>query len=202
MKVCAEVEAYTLAELSDAARKKAVDHMRYRLEEDGWVAEMVSEALVDAFTHLATGEGIGFDSPKYLKDNYGIAIYWEVYSQGYGAWIDGTLRRSQCPALAWPEGVERVKVDYGHYYGMEFEVYDEFGEYATDEAEEAAKKMVRDLCGKLYKAAEEAYDEHTSAEYVIEHYEINDYPARRFRADGSTVPREFWTDDEDKEAAV
>lgn len=200
MKVQAEMEVYTLAELSDSAREKALDGMRLWMGDTGWITEDVSESVASCFQVLATGDSEGRVSSKWLREKYGVFIYWSVYDRGEGAWIDGTLRRSACPALAWPDGIEAVKVEhnYNGHYGMSYEVYTESGEWPSDEDDAAVKAMVKALCDRLHAEAEAEYDYFTSAEYLTENYEING-DLRRFREDGSEAPREFWSDDEEKE---
>jgi hypothetical protein len=198
MKVTATRDVFTLNELDPAARDKAIEHLR----NDAWEcldSDMVSEDLAGWFAHIANGNDNGVMSVKQLADKYGIRIYWSVaYVQGDNASISGYLDRATSPNLAWRDGITGIRVTSSNrgWSHVEDVYVGENQNYATDETQwEAARKLVEDLCGKLYRQARELCEAYTSEDYVLDMYENCYGNRRRFTATGDYAPHSFWTDE-------
>jgi len=203
MKVTATRDVYTLDELSPDAYDKAVEH----LCTEAWEcldSDMVSEYLAGYFAYLADKNTFGSMSAKQLQDKYRVRIYWSVsYSQSDDAQINGILSRDYHPNLAWPDGIHTIRVSSNNYSWSRatnvYEIDDDGseGRHTTNpKLIEAANDFVMNLCQRLYRAARAECENLTGKDYVIEAY-ADDYGlTRRFEADGSIAPAEFWTDDE------
>jgi len=198
MKVTATHDVYTYDELPPDAQNRALEV----LCNEAWQsldADMVTEDLNAYLIQLGTGTNNGVVSNKELYDNHSVRIYWQVtYSQGDFAAIEGFLRRSELPNLAWPEGVEYVRVVTtgrgNHSYPEHVETADEREIYGG-ELFEATAEMIQDLNRKLYRFALQQCEAYTSAEYVIETYNECHELTRRFTDEGEFAPTPFWTDD-------
>lgn len=203
MKVTATRDVFTLAELSPDAYDKAIEH----LCTEAWEhldSDMVSEYLAGHFAYLADGNDSGVMSVKQLRDDYLVRIYWSVsYSQSDNAQLDGILSRDYHPNLAWPDGIHTIRVTprnfgwttVGDVYGIDDDGSEGSAIY-DQKLIEAAHDFVLDLCQQLYRAARTECENLCGKDYVIDAY-ANDYGlTRRFEADGSVAPCQFWTDDE------
>jgi len=201
MKITVNREVFTLDELSPDAQDKAVE----LLCQTAWEcldSDTVSEYLAGYFAYMADGNGNGVMSVKELKDKYRVAIYWQVgYSQSDDAQIEGVLSRDYHPNLAWPDGIHTIRVAAANYgwssitdvYGIDPDDGSENGHVYCATLLDAAKDFVHDLCQKLYKAARDECEGLCDKEYVIATY--NDWGlTRRFNADGSLAPSEYWQD--------
>jgi hypothetical protein len=198
MKVTATRDVYTYDELPPDAQQRALE----KLIEEAWESlesDMVTEDLNAYLVELGTGKGHGVLTRKELFDKYEVRIYWQVaYTQGDFAAIEGYLRRSDLPKLAWPNNVEAIRVvTTGHgttsypshvIIGEDDEIY----EGATFEA---AANMIQGLNRKLYRFAQQQCDAYTSASYVLDAYRDIYELTRRFTIDGNYAPAAFWCDD-------
>ncbi|MBM4225744.1 MAG: hypothetical protein FJ167_13450 [Gammaproteobacteria bacterium] len=201
MKITVSRDVFTLDELSPDAQDKAIEH----LCQAAWEcldSDTVSEYLAGHFAYMADGNDNGEMSVKQLKDKYRVAIYWQVgYSQSDNAQIDGILSRDYHPNLAWPDGIHTIRVAAGNYswsyptdvYGIDPDDGGEGGHVYCATLLDAAKDFVHDLCQTLYEAARDECESLCGKEYVIATY--NDWGlTRRFNADGSVAPQEYWQD--------
>jgi len=200
MKITVSREVFTLGELSPDAQDKAIEH----LCQAAWEcldSDTVSEYLAGYFAYLADGNENGEMSKRELKDRYRVTIYWSVaYSQSDYAQIEGVLSRDYHPKLAWPDGIHTIRVaakNFGWSYPTDVYGIDddggEGGHVYCAKMLDAAKDFVHDLCQKLYKAARDECEGLCDKEYVIATY--NDWGlTRRFNADGSLAPSEYWQD--------
>lgn len=198
MKVTAHHDVYTYDELTPDARHNALTN----LCAEAWESldsDMVTEDLNAYLIELGTGKGHGVLTRKELFDKYDVRIYWQVaYTQGDFAAIEGYLRRSELPNLAWPNNVEAIRVvttgrgtsSYPSHVvvGDDDEIY----EGATFEA---AANMIEGLNRKLYRYAKQQIEGYTSEEYVLNAYNECYELTRRFTDDGELAPAPFWTDD-------
>ncbi len=198
MKVTATHNVYTYDELPPDAQKRALE----LLCNEAWEsldADMVTEDLAGYFAMLATGSDGTVLSRRELADKYGVRIYWQVaYTQGDFAAVEGFLRRSELPNLAWPKGVEYARVvttGHGNHSYPEYVMTADENEIYGDELFDATAEMIQDLNRKLYRYARQQCEAYTSAEYVIETYNECHELTRRFTDEGEFAPTPFWTDD-------
>jgi len=200
MKITVSRDVFTLDELSPDAQDKAIEH----LCQAAWEcldSDTVSEYVAGHFAYMADGNDNGIMSVKELKDKYRVRIYWSVaYVQSDYAQIDGILSRDYHPNLAWPDGIHTIRVAAANYgwssitdvYGIDPDDGGEGGHVYCATLLNAAKDFVHDLCQKLYKAARDECEALCGKDYVIDEYE--DGLTRRFNADGSVAPCEYWQD--------
>jgi hypothetical protein len=198
MKVTATRDVYTYDELPPDAQKRALE----LLCNEAWESldsDMVTEDLNAYLVELGTGNGHGVLTRKELFDKYDVRIYWQVaYTQGDFAAVEGYLRRSDLPKLAWPNNVEAIRVVTtgrgNHSYPSHVIVGDddEIYEGATFEA---AANMIQGLNRKLYRFAQQQCEGYTSASYVLDAYRDIYELSRRFTDEGEFAPTPFWTDD-------
>jgi hypothetical protein len=202
MKVSATRDVFTLDELDPAARDKAIEHLCQQAWEN-LDSDMVSEYLAGYFAYLADRNMCGAMSRKELSDKYRIRIYWSVsYSQSDDAQIEGVLSRDYHPNLAWPDGIHTIRVTTNTYsWARATDVYeldengDEGGHTHDPKLIEAANEFVMALCQRLYGAARAECEHATDAEYVVDTYHNCYGDRRRFDADGTLAPSEFWNDE-------
>ena len=204
MKVTQTRDVYTYDELPPDAQQRALEKLTEEASEC-LDSDMVTEDLNAYLVELGTGNGHGVLTRKELFDKYEVRIYWQVaYTQGDFAAIEGYLRRSDLPNLAWPEGVEYARVvttgrgnhSYPDYVGTadEQEIY-------GGELFDATADMIQKLNRNLYRFAVQQCDGYTSGEYVLNAYHDHYGLTRRFTIDGNYAPAEFWVDDTDGDAA-
>jgi hypothetical protein len=195
---------FTFDELSPTAQDRAYG----LLHAEAWEnidSDMVSEYLAGKFANMADGSepndgcyGGGLNEDQ-LKDRYGVKIYWSVsYSQGDHASIDGVISRDNHPKLEWPDGIHTIRVKSSNRGGSIItDVYgidddgDESAEVSDPKLFDAACYFVSDICDTLYQAAVAECECYTSREYVIDTL-AGYYDPRRFNADGTYAPSEFW----------
>ena len=200
MKITATRDVFALDELSPDAYDKAVEH----LCAEAWEcldSDMITEYLTGHFAYLADGNDCGVMSVRELKDKYRIRIWWSVsYSQSDNAQIEGTLSRDYHPNLAWPDGIHTIRVSTNTYsWSGASAVYeiDENGDEGSHTHDpkliDAAGDFVLKLCQQLYGAARSECEHATSKDYVLAAYSDHGLQ-RRFTADGSVAPAEFWAD--------
>jgi len=203
MKITATRDVYTLAELSPDAYDKAVEHLCTEAWECLDSAD-ISDSLAVRFAMWADENSLGAHSVEQLKDKYRIRISWSVsYSQSDDAQIDGVLSRDYHPKLAWPDGIHTIRVTprnfgwttVGDVYGIDDDGSEGSAVY-DQKLIEAAHDFVMNLCQRLYRAARAECENLTGKDYVIDAYANYYGLTRRFEADGSIAPAEFWTDDE------
>jgi hypothetical protein len=198
MKVTATRDVYTYDELPPDAQQRALE----KLTENAWESldsDMVTEDLNAYLVELGTGKGHGVLTRKELFDKYDVRIYWQVaYTQGDFAAVEGYLRRSDLPKLAWPNNVEAIRVvTTGHgttSYPSHVIVGDDDETY-EGATFEAAANMIQGLNRKLYRFAQQQCEAYTSASYVLDAYRECYELTRRFTIDGDYAPAAFWCDD-------
>jgi hypothetical protein len=160
---------------------------------------MGSEDLNAYLVELGTGTNNGVVSNKELYENHSVRIYWQVaYGQGDFAAIEGYLRRSELPNLAWPEGVEHARVvttGRGNHSYPEYVSTADEQEIYGGELFDATADMIQKLNRKLYRFAQQQCDGYTSASYVLDAYRDIYELTRRFTDEGEFAPTPFWTDD-------
>jgi len=198
MKVVATRNVYTYDELTPDAQQRALETLCAEAWEslDSW---QVAEDLNGWFVYEATATTPGCLSNKELLDKYGVNILWSVsYSQSDHAAIAGFLRRSDTPNLAWPEGVDYVRVvttGYGnHSYPEYVGTADEQEIYGGKLFQETAD-MIQNLNRKLYRHARDICDAYTDKEYVLTTYNECHELVRRFTDEGEFADTAFWTDE-------
>ena len=198
MKVTATRDVYTYDELPPDAQRNAL----IQLCVDAWESldsDMVTEDLNAYLVELGTGNGHGILTRKELLDKYDVRIYWQVaYTQGDFAAVEGYLRRSELPNLAWPEGVEYARVvttGHGNHSYPEYVMTADENEIYGGELFDATAEMIQDLNRKLYRFARQQCDGYTSEEYVLDAYRDIYGLTRRFTIDGDYAPAAFWCDD-------
>lgn len=203
MKVTATRDVFTFNELSPEAQDKATELLCAQAWENLDSTD-ISDNLADRFAMWADENSLGAHSVKQLADKYRVRIYWSVsYSQSDDAQIDGVLSRDYHPNLAWPDGIHTIRVSTNTYsWSHATDVYEidddgSEGRHTHDpKLIEAANEFVLDLCQRLYRAARNECEWATSKEYVLNMY-YDDYGyRRRFNADGSVAPFEYWNDEQ------
>lgn len=198
MKVTATRDVYTYDELQPDAQQRALEKLR----NDAWESldsDMVTEDLNAYLIQLGTGTNNGVVSNKELYDTHSVRIYWQVtYSQGDFAAVEGYLRRSELPNLAWPEGVQYVRVvttGRGNHSYPEYVSTADEQEIYGGELFDATADMIQKLNRKLYRYACQQIEGYTSEEYVLDAYRDIYELTRRFTIDGDYAPAAFWCDD-------
>lgn len=197
MKVTRTREVFTYSELSPAAQDRAID----TLTAEAWDvmdSDMVTEALNGEVIRLATGDSDGCVSTKQTLDRLGIRIYWQVaYMQSDHAYLDGTITCSDWPAFGWPDRVTQVGLTtrrdsctVSHIYTTD----DDGDEWREDNGSliKECDALVQGLCRTLYRYARSECDHYTSAAACLER--IDGWLPRRFLADGTFAPSEYWQD--------
>ena len=192
---------FTLDELSDAARRNALEKMCTELHE--WIEpDQVTEYLNSELLTMLTGECVGEISSKELTKRVGLKIEYSLsYSQGDGVAIYGTIYAQDAPKLEWhnADNARLTRNGYGTYYSHynTFDVIvcgeDENGNYTTLDGDtgEAITDQVRDICRQLSRLGYQQIEALTNEEAIREHLEMGD--ARRFTEDGDIIHPSFWS---------
>jgi hypothetical protein len=193
---------FTLDELSDTARQKALEKMCAYMHE--WIEpDQVTEYLNGELLTMLTGECVGEISSKELTKRVGLQIEWSLSnSQGDGVAIYGTLNSDDAPKLEWGNATtatltrNSLSNHYSHAYTMNVAVfrYDDDGyEMDSDCPEnEQFADQIRDICRQLEQIG---YNQikWLTCEATIREYLNNDYP-RRFTENGEIDSIEYWSD--------
>jgi len=200
--ITATRRVFTFDELAPAAKRKATEILR----QEAWEcldSDMVSEYVAGRFAYLADGYGGGVLSKRELEARYRVRIYWSVAcGQSDDAQISGTLSRDYHPNLAWPEGIDTIRVtarNMGWSSVTNVYLLDDDGEPGAEtwdsDIHEVASRFVMGLCKTIYRWAREECEVHTDEQYVLDSFAAAG-DQRRFDEDGSLAPVEFWADDE------
>lgn len=182
-------------ELSTAAQDRA----EQLLEAEAWEdidSDQITEEINGELLYLATGDSEGCISRRELAKRFGLKAYWQVsYSQSDHAHLHGVITCSDWPAFGWPETVTQISVNAGTYGCSITSIYaiDENGdEWRVDNGKliEECDEKLRDLLGKLYQFARMACENYANLEGCLARIECAG--PRRFLADGSFAPIEYW----------
>lgn len=182
-------------ELSTAAQDKA----EQLLEAEAWEdmdSDSITEEINGELVYLATGDGEGCVSRRELAERFGLRVYWQVsYGQSDHAHLDGVITCGDWPAFGWPEQVTQISVNSSRYGCTITSIYakDENGdEWREDNGQlyEECGERLQDLCNKLYLFARMACENYVNLEGCLARIECAG--PRRFLADGSYAPIEYW----------
>ena len=191
---------YTLDELSDTARRNALEKMCQWMNE--WIEpDQVTEYLNGELFTILTGECVGEIGKNDLNRRVGLIVEWSLnYCQGDGVAIYGTLNSDDAPNVNWhgASTATFTRNSHGHHYSHEncmtvaLFSYDENG-YEID-ADKATTEMFaeqfRDLCRELARSGYAAIDDLTSEQEVLYYLEWSE--PRRFTIDGDIHPTKWW----------
>ena len=193
---------FTLDELSDTARQKALETMcTYRHE---WIEpDQITEYLNGELLTMLTGECVGEISSKELTKRTGLKMEYSLsYSQGDGVAIYGTIYATDAPKLGWhnADNAYLSRNGYGTYYSHynTFDVVvcgeDENGNYTTLDGDtgDAITDQFRDICRELSRLGYQQIEALTNEQAIRDHLFWND--ARRFTENGDFAPTDFWSD--------
>ena len=193
---------FTLDELSDAARQKALETMCTYMHE--WIeGDQVTEYLNGELLTMLTGECVGEISSKELLKRTGLTMEYSLsYSQGDGVAIYGTIYAQYAPKLEWhnADNACLTRNHYGTYYSHynTFDVTvcgeDENGNYTTLDGDtgETITEQFRDICRQLSRLGYQALENLTGEEAIYDHLEC--HGERRFTEDGYIMHSSFWSD--------
>ena len=152
------VTRYTFAELSEAAKEKAIsDAQQAAYEED--ITWLLTEQLEE-------------DLAEDLGASNELKLYYSLsYSQGDGVALDGRLDKSQAPTLTWPARAEYAYIKHsGHYYhehSFSVSFCDAEGEDVEPEVEVMTQQL-RDVCRKLERNGYAILEHYASREVALE----------------------------------
>ena len=192
---------FLLGELSDTAREKALEKMRYELAE--WLdSSQITDYLNGELYSALTGTYEGEMRPEDLSKRVGLTVEWSLSNrQGDGVAIYGTLNRSDALNVNWggADNATFTRNSHGHHYSHEhcmtialFEYDDETG-YEIDaesDATEMFTKQFRDLCRELARSGYAEIENLTSEQAVLDHLEWSE--PRRFTENGDIHLAKYW----------
>ena len=191
---------YTLDELSDTARRNALEKMCAWMHE--WIEpDQVTEYLNGELFTMLTGECVGEIGSKELTKRVGLMIEWSLnHCQGDGVATYGTLNSDDAPKLEWGNATTAIlsrnslSNHYSHENCITVSVfrYDEDG-YEIDgdcpENEQFADQ-IRDICRQLARLGYDQIENLTGEQAIREHLEWSE--PRRFTEDGDIQPSKWW----------
>ena len=188
---------FLLEELSDTARKKALEKMRtvlYEWLDSSQITDYLNGELYAALTGIYDGE----ISKKELTKRVGLTVEWSLsHCQGDGVAIYGTLNRSDALNVNWggADNATFTRNSHGHHYSHEncmtialFETGYEID--AESDATEMFAEQFRDLCRELARSGYAEIENLTSEQAVLDHLEWSE--PRRFTEDGDIHPTKWW----------
>jgi hypothetical protein len=191
---------FLLGELSDTAREKALEKMRYELGE--WLdSSQITDYLNGELYTALTGAYEGEMRPKDLSKRVGLTVEWSLSNcQGDGVAIYGTLYKDDAPNVNWhgADTATFTRNSHGHHYSHEncmtiaLFTSDDDGcsiDADTDTTEMFAEQF-RDLCRELARSGYDEIENLTSEQAVIEYLEWSE--PRRFTIDGDIHPTKYW----------
>lgn len=190
---------YTYHELSDKAKRKAMDDLRQALYET-LDSELVHEALryhvLLEFTGKDDHDGTSWSWNRHFGEHIGkgLRIEWSLsHCQGDGVALYGRIYREYAPNLTWAEGVEYVDLVrnswgtyYSHYNTFNVEHYDNEGDYVDVGGESEITGELRRLCRNLARVGYASIDAYTSEDYALETIDGDSLP-RKYDEDGDCV---------------
>ena len=191
---------FTLDELSDAARRNALEKMSTQLYE--WIEpDQVTEYLNGELLTMLTGKCVGEISSKELTKRVGLKIEYSLsYSQGDGVAIYGEIFAQDAPKLNWynADNARLTRNGYGNHYSHynTFDVVvcgeDENGNYTTLDGDtgEAITDQFRDICRQLSRLGYQQIEALTNEEAIRDHLEWSE--PRRFSENGEILPSKWW----------
>lgn len=188
---------YRFEELSEDAKWRAIEVLREQAWDD-FDSDMVSEEITTRFAWEAAHNDGGPYSRKAFRDRFGIDIEWRVgCSQSDYAAVTGTLYRSDAPYLAWPDGISAVFIKNGRTWSWATSASATGEDGGIGEAiyhgpmMEAAQEFVRNLNHTIYEWAQQACEDYTSTDYVIDQHQASGVPYQ-WNEDGTQAPAIFW----------
>jgi hypothetical protein len=192
---------FTLDELSDTARRNALEKMSTWMNE--WIEpSQITDFLNGELVGMLTGEYIGEIGKQELIKRVGLSIGWSLsYSQGDGVAIYGRIYAIDTPLLQWPDNatyadLTNISNHYTHENSFSVELFGENDEgYETQYDEgytDTFAEQLRDICINLKKLGYQELENLTGEQAIIEHLEIND--GRRFTENGDFAPTLFWSE--------
>jgi hypothetical protein len=191
---------FLLGELSDKAREKAIEKMRYELAE--WLdSSQITDYLNGELYTALTGAYEGEIRPKDLSERVGLTVEWSLSNcQGDGVAIYGTLYKDDAPNVNWhgADTATFTRNSHGHHYSHEncmtiaLFTSDDDGcsiDADTDTTEMFAEQF-RDLCRELARSGYAEIENLTSEQAVVEYLEWSE--PRRFTIDGDIHLTKYW----------
>ena len=190
---------YTLDELSDTARRNALEKMCQWMNE--WIEpSQITDFLNGELLGMLTGEYIGEIGSKELDKRVGLSIGWSLsYSQGDGVAIYGRIYATDTPILQWPENatyadLTNISNHYTHENSFSIKLLGENDEgYETEYDEEHTDtfaQQLRDICVNLKKLGYQELENLTGEQAIREHLEWSE--PRRFTENGDIQPSKWW----------
>jgi len=191
---------FLLGELSDKAREKALEKMRYELAE--WLdSSQITDYLNGELYSALTGAYEGEMRPKDLSKRVGLTVEWSLSNcQGDGVAIYGTLYKDDAPNVNWhgADTATFTRNSHGHHYSHEncmtialFTSDDDGCSIDTDtDTTEMFAEQFRDLCRELARSGYAEIENLTSEQAVVEYLEWSE--PRRFTIDGDIHPTKYW----------
>jgi hypothetical protein len=191
---------FLLGELSDTAREKALEKMRYELAEwldSSQITDYLNGELYTALTGIYDGEM----RPDDLSKRVGLTVEWSLSNcQGDGVAIYGTLYKDDAPNVEWhgADTATFTRNSHGHHYSHEncmtialFTADDDGCSIDADtDTTEMFAEQFRDLCRELARSGYAEIDNLTSEQAVLEYLEWSE--PRRFTIDGDIHPTKYW----------
>ena len=191
---------YTLDELSDTARRNALEKMCTWMNE--WIEpDQVTEYLNGELFTILTGECVGEIGNDDLNRRVGLIVEWSLnYCQGDGVAIYGTLNSDDAPNVKWhgASNATFTRNSHGHHYShencmtVELFSYGENGHQldADKETTEKFAEQFRDVCRELARLGYDQIENLTDEQAIREHLEWTQ--PRRFTEDGDIYPTKWW----------
>jgi hypothetical protein len=191
---------FLLGELSDTAREKALEKMRYELAE--WLdSSQITDYLNGELYSALTGTYDGEMRPDDLSKRVGLTVEWSLSNcQGDGVAIYGTLYKDDAPNVEWhgADTATFTRNSHGHHYSHEncmtialFTADDDGCSIDADtDTTEMFAEQFRDLCRELARSGYAEIDNLTSEQAVLEYLEWSE--PRRFTIDGDIHPTKYW----------
>lgn len=181
---------YTLDELDERARARAIDYVAEKRWWDRFDNGQIGETLVAAFAQRLGSPGWDEYGVSDFPGIPGVELFEWSMDRSQELTFKGTLTRDNAPALPWADGIEEVALeprpDYGIKSRVNVQLDVERERYGQDEA-------LRDAARKMAEAVESALDETWQAGYAEMEYMCGEEAAeedirvngREFYADGS-----------------
>lgn len=166
--------SYKFAELSDEAKASAVETVAGKLGGEWFGSfdmECVSESIVYAFADALESPGWDKSGEGDFPGIAGVKLDGWDFGRGEGVLFDGSLDRTNAPALPWVESIEGVHLSadrYGTSVGVE---QDDDG---PREARDAMQEAVQDALDRALSAGRTQYEFFGSEENAQEWIDSND----------------------------
>lgn len=180
------ISVYSFDELEESVKETVLDKHRYTNVDYDWQEFVIDD--IKAVLSL-----IGFDVEK---------VYFELYSQGFGACFDKTSYRYAVGGLSKlkdyaPQDSELIEIatrlqalQRKHFYKLRADIthkgryYHEQSMYYDNDVNDDLIEIIEDICHYMYKRIRNEYDCLTSDEAIIESLNLNEF---KFTEDGITI---------------